>query len=93
MWHASTMMRSGLLLPDEHLLRTGAFDALKGIGDESRGQWEEWTGKIYHVKRRLSRQEQRQTGDARDIRGTREAQKRRAAVQRYIPPDFPDWIE
>jgi hypothetical protein len=57
-------------------LRRIALKALEGVGDEALGQWEEWTGKAFHIRRRLSNEEQLLTGDAIDIRGTSEAIRR-----------------
>lgn len=59
--------------------------ALHDVGDASRGQWEEWSGTVYHVKRRLSSEEQAVVGEAKDIRGTQEAEERRQAMQCYVP--------
>lgn len=79
--------------PDERFLRRCALDALMGVGDKVRGQWEEWTGQAYHVRRRLSADEQRRVGDAVDIRGSKEAITRRDALGaylRYVPLDMRD---
>jgi hypothetical protein len=67
--------------------------ALRGIGNRDLGQWEEWSGTAYHVKRRLSDEEQEQVGEALDIRGTQAATARREAVQRYLPAQWRTWIE
>lgn len=64
-------------------MRQFAFLALIGVGDASRGEWEEWTGRAYHVRRRLSAAEQASVGDAVDIRGTAEAVKRLHRVFPY----------
>ena len=50
--------------------------ALEGVGDASLGEWEEVTEKAYHVRRRLTAEEQAGVGDACDIRGTAEAEER-----------------
>ena len=49
---------------------------LAGVGDPSLGEWREWTGKAFHIRRRLSAREERQTGPAIDIRRTPEAIER-----------------
>jgi hypothetical protein len=53
-----------------------ALGALSGVGDASAGQWHEWTGYAYHVRRRLSLQEMALVGEAVDLRGTEEAMRR-----------------
>lgn len=90
-WHASAAPFPGYPA-NEQLLRKRALDALQGVGDASLGQWEEWTGNAYHVRRRLTRKEQQTVGDLKDIRGTQEADKRKQAVQRYLPAGL-DWYE
>lgn len=76
----------------EQFLRKCALDALAGVGEEALGQWEEWTGSAYHIKRRLTRKEQQSVGQPKDIRGTLEQQKRIEAVKRYLPAGL-DWNE
>lgn len=70
-----------------------ALAALQGVGSEALGQWEEWTGAAYHVKRRLTAEEQRQVGPALDIRGTVEQLERHEAVRCYLPVGMKDWNE
>jgi hypothetical protein len=53
-----------------------ALAELDGLGDPVRGEWREWSGTAFHVRRRLSAVEELDVGPARDIRGTREATKR-----------------
>ncbi len=75
----------------KHKLREMALLVLRGVGDEARGQWEEWTGNAYHVRRRLSETEEAATGPAVDVRGTPEAIERIRRVQKaapYMPNDF-----
>jgi hypothetical protein len=48
-----------------------AFAELKGVGDPGR-QWAEWTGRAYHLRRRLTPEEEKATGPAVDCRGTGE---------------------
>lgn len=33
--------------------------ALAGVGSVDSGQWEDWTGRAFHIRRRLSEAEQR----------------------------------
>lgn len=77
----------------EQALRQYALEALSGVGDADKGQWEEWSGTAYHIKRRLSLGEQQQIGDTKDIRGTREAEDRWKAVLRFLPPHMRNWKE
>lgn len=92
MWHSSAAPLPGWA-SDKQFLRDCARAALQGVGDTSLGQWEHWTGNAYHVRRRLTREEQERVGDAIDIRGTPEADKRRAAVQRFLPVGMRNWNE
>jgi len=62
-----------------------AFAALAGVGSSLLGEWEEWTGRAYHVRRRLRPEETAVTGPVLDIRGTSEAATRLAAVARWLP--------
>ena len=62
--------------------------ALEGVGDEVSGQWEEYTGKAFHIRRRLTVEEQEPIGPAVDVRGTAEARNRINAVsivQAHLP--------
>ncbi len=76
-------------------LRFHALQVLKGVGDESLGQWEEDSPKAFHVRRRLSDDERKEAGmlDVCDIRKTVEYGVRRAAMQKYLPPQYADWQE
>lgn len=65
--------------------------ALDGVGDEVSGQWEEYTGKAFHVRRRLTIEEQKPIVPAVDIRGTTEARNRINVimiVQPYLPKEL-----
>lgn len=70
-------------------LRELALMALEGVGDEVTGQWEEYTGKAFHVRRRLTIEEQNPIGPAVDVRGTREAFNRLNAI-RIVMPYLPE---
>ncbi len=91
-WHSSSAMRPGFPASEKFLQRV-ALDALQGVGSVALGQWEEWTGTYYHVRRRLTREEQKQVGNMLDVRGTAEAIKRHAAVQCYLPAHMKNLIE
>jgi len=89
-WHASAAAAPGCSLPESYLQRA-ALDALQGVGNVALGQWEEWTGKAYHVRRRLTHDEQKSVGDVKDIRGTAEVEKRHGAIQCFLPAHIKDW--
>lgn len=56
------------------------------MGEASRGEWEEWTGKALHVRRRVSEPEEQVLGPALDIRGDRaEVSRRLEAVAFWLP--------
>jgi hypothetical protein len=88
-WHASAASIIAKAVPGEKL-RLVALDALRGVGDESLGQWEEWPGYAYHVRRRLTLAEQSAVGVAVDIRGTPEQERRWSAVKKFLPAGFKD---
>lgn len=57
-----------------------AEQALAGLGAPELGEWREWTGKAYHMRRRLTAVEEQRVGPAVDIRRTPEAARRVAAL-------------
>ncbi len=71
--------------PHKLELRGRALIALAGVGDSRLGEWHEWSGYAYHVRRRLSAEEQLVVGPAVDCRGTDEWQKRYEAMAEFIP--------
>lgn len=85
-WHVSTATTGAQL--SEQFLRECALEELRGVGNAALGQWEEWSGRAYHIRRRLSREEQKSVGDPLDIRNTPEALKRCAQVQQYLPLEW-----
>jgi hypothetical protein len=76
-------------------LREMALKALAGVGDSDLGEWEEWNDRagVFHLRRRLSVDEQAQIGEAIDIRGTPEEAKRRSAVRPFLPPYLRERID
>lgn len=40
------------------------------------GEWREWSGRAFHLRRRLSAREQRDVGPVVDVRGSDEARRR-----------------
>jgi hypothetical protein len=83
-WHASAAPFA--TAPVRSHLRDCAREALEGVGDESLGEWEEWTGFAFHVRRRLTAVEQGSL-EVVDVRGTAEAARRLAVVRRFLPAD------
>lgn len=89
-WHVSIAPRLHGLSVDT--LRGLAYEQLAGVGDPTLGEWTEWTGQAFHLRRRLTESEAPRVGAVKDIRGTWEAQKRVKAVLRYLPdPSFADF--
>lgn len=84
MWHASAAPVPGLLSV-RATLQEGAYKALEGVGDAALGEWTEWTGYAFHVRRRLTAHEAAYVDPVADIRGTPEARARLAAVAAYLP--------
>lgn len=85
-------MAYGILLPNE-TARDYAYEALAGVGDLTLGQWEEFTHHAFHLRRRLSKAEQKVVGEAVDIRGTKEQERRWRAVMQYLPPAYKQFKE
>lgn len=82
-WHASAAPIGGI--PVKDILRRISLAALRNVGDPQLGEWEEWTEKAYHIRRRLSRVEQLSVGDVIDIRGTEESTRRLDVVRHLLP--------
>jgi|SRR6185312_10338884 len=61
-----------------------AEKALAGLGDAALGEWREWTGAAFHLRRRLSAAEQTRVGPVVDIRRTPEAAQRAAELGRLL---------
>lgn len=62
--------------------------AILRVGDPTLGEWEEWSGYAYHVRRRLTPIELQAVGPVVDVRGTSESKARLAAVARWLPKDY-----
>lgn len=86
-WHASVASMIEGLSPAT--LQDGAFATLFGVGDASLGEWEEWTGRAYHVRRRLNEGESRAIGPVIDVRGGAEGARRVACMKPYMPAGVP----
>lgn len=70
--------------PREMLLRDIAMRHLAGVGNRKH-EWHEWSGYAYHVRRRLTEEEQKAVGPVIDLRGTDEAKQRLEAIRHLIP--------
>jgi hypothetical protein len=81
-WHSSAAPLG--VTPVQSHLRECALAALEGVGDASLGEWEDWTGRAFHVRRRLTDAECAGL-TVLDIRGTPEAHRRFAVVRRFLP--------
>lgn len=80
-WHASVSSRTGT---HPAVLRDIALKALDGVGDAALGQWEEFSGVAFHIRRRLRPSEQELVGRAIDIRGTKEFNRRVKAIRKRV---------
>lgn len=81
-WHAST---GNVRLFTEAQLKAEAITQLEGVGSALLGEWHEWTGYCYHLRRRLTPEEQQSVGPVLDIRGTKEASRRCKLISRIMP--------
>ena len=84
-WHCSV---AGSIL--KAVLEKEAERQLSGVGDASLGEWREWSGKAFHIRRRLTGREQRTVGPVEDIRRSDEARMRAGRVGhllRLAPPE------
>jgi hypothetical protein len=86
-WHASTAGPAG-----RNALRGRAFAALDGVGDPLLGEWEEWTGRAYHLRRRLTSAEAAPIGPAVDVRGTLDGACRFHAIRETVGPGIADQV-
>ena len=84
MWHASVAIPGMAMLYSVNL-RTMAFEILNGVGDAKAGQWIEDRAKAFHLRRRLTAEEQERVGEAVDIRGTPEEIQRFQYLLEALP--------
>lgn len=59
--------------------------ALEGVGDATLGEWVELGAYVFHLRRRISQEEQAVIGEAIDIRGTPEHERRIEVVKQKAP--------
>lgn len=81
MWHVSVSGNA----PMREMWRQECYIQIRGLGDAGRGEWVEWSGKAFHLRRRLSEREQVSVGPVVDIRGTPEAVERLQRVALAAP--------
>jgi len=87
-WHVSVAAR-GLAIPG--VLEAECVRQLTGVGDARLGEWREWSGRAFHLRRRLNAAEQRSVGPVVDVRGTPEAHRRAGrlgALLAYASPQI-----
>lgn len=70
-------------MPANTLARV-AYAELHGVGNPVR-EWQEFTGRAYHLRRRLTKYEQSFVGEAVDCRQTDEAIRRFNAAKDWLP--------
>jgi hypothetical protein len=80
-WHASV---AGKAIKPKRL-RAEAAGALEGVGAATLGEWEEWTGKALHLRRRLAPAEAELVGRVVDVRGTVDQLLRFHAMRQVLP--------
>jgi hypothetical protein len=90
-WHASAAKVGGG--GSERELKALAYAALAGVGDRGAGEWVEWSGKAFHVRRRLTPAEQQRVGPVVDLRGTPEGIARLAALAGRLHPSLRRFAE
>jgi hypothetical protein len=92
-WHASVANQLDIRPVQD--LRILAESALRDVGDPALGEWQEIGERAVHIRRRLSQAECKLAGDLAvvDVRQTPEYGMRRAAMQRFLPPQLADWQE
>lgn len=58
------------------------------MGDAALGEWREWSGFAFHIRRRLSAEENPRVGPVVDVRGTQEGKRRRASMTKFVPSHY-----
>lgn len=87
-WHASI---AGLPMPAR--LEAEAVRQLSGVGNPALGEWREWTGRAFHLRRRLTDREAVRVGPVVDVRRTPEAVRRAQRLGdllRFVPAEVLD---
>jgi hypothetical protein len=81
-WHSSVARIDRIEVP-EYILKRKALEALQGVGNSSLGEWHEWAGRAYHIRRRLNASEELIIGQPIDLRQTDEAMRRFNAMMPF----------
>jgi hypothetical protein len=63
-----------------------AYEMLDGFGDISLGEWTQDRPLAFHLRRRLSGEEEKRVGAAIDCRNTEEGKKRFEEIKNMLPP-------
>lgn len=82
-WHASAAP-VGKTRGCERKLRPFAFVALAGVGNWSE-QWQDFSGYAFHLRRRLTEEEQAMVGPAVDCRDSEEGLRRFREIKHVLP--------
>lgn len=87
MWHASAAPLLGHL-PIRDLCASWAHRALGGVGD-STIEWHDWSGRAYHLRRRLTAVEAERVGPVVDVRDDElEVERRLRPYRSILGPDY-----
>lgn len=67
------------------MLKDMAYEMLEHHGDATLGEWTEETGRAFHLRRRLTPDEESKVGPAVDCRETDEGVRRFQAMKSVLP--------
>lgn len=90
-WHSSAAPLPGLLALPSQCERL-ARKALDGVGDPFM-EWTEWTGRAFHLRRRLTVREEEKVGPVVDVRGTPEVAIRLANLPKMLGMTLEEFAE
>ena len=76
------------MIVNARLLEEMCREVLDGFGDAALGEWTEDRPKAFHLRRRLSTEEEKRVGPAVDCRGGDEATLRFEKMKRILPPQM-----
>lgn len=81
-----------MTFPARAALEQEAERQLAGVGDAAAGEWREWTGFAFHLRRRLSGREAHLVGPVVDIRHSPEAAERAERLGPLLAMVPPEWL-
>ena len=84
MWHVSIAAFRGGIVPANYLAQL-AQQQLLGVGNPLR-EWQQFTPRAFHLRRRLTREEMKITGKVSDLRKTEAGYQRLEAIKNELPP-------